>query len=105
MTSSIESVAAIAAAQTGPASDTTPAAASGTSASGTFSALMQQGLTELNGNVGAAETALAELAAGRPVQLHEVMIDLERARMSVQTFIQVRNKLIESYQELLRMQL
>jgi len=55
--------------------------------------------------VGAAETAMQSLASGRPVELHEVMISLERARLSVQTFVQVRNKLIESYQDLMRMQL
>jgi flagellar hook-basal body complex protein FliE len=33
------------------------------------------------------------------------MISMERARLDVQTFVQVRNKLIESYQDLMRMQL
>jgi len=44
------------------------------------------------------------LAAGRPVELHEVMIGLERARMSVQVFVQVRNRLVEAWQDLMRMQ-
>jgi flagellar hook-basal body complex protein FliE len=32
------------------------------------------------------------LADGRPVQLHDVMIALERGRLAVQTFVQVRNR-------------
>jgi flagellar hook-basal body complex protein FliE len=32
------------------------------------------------------------------------MIKLERARISVQVFVQVRNKVVESYQDLMRMQ-
>ena len=61
--------------------------------------------SELNNSVGAAETAMRDLASGKPVELHDVMISLERARISVQTFVQVRNKLVESYQDLMRMQL
>jgi flagellar hook-basal body complex protein FliE len=48
---------------------------------------------------------MRDLAAGKPVELHEVMISLEKARLSVQTFVQVRNKLVESYQDLMRMQM
>ena len=32
------------------------------------------------------------------------MIGLERARMSVQVFVQVRNRLVEAWQDLMRMQ-
>lgn len=70
-----------------------------------FATLIQGGLGALNADVGAAETALQSMAAGKAAELHDVMINLERARISVQTFIQVRNKLIDSYQELMRMQL
>lgn len=70
-----------------------------------FASLMRSGLGELNASVGAAEGAMRDLAAGKAVELHEVMISMERARISVQTFVQVRNKLVESYQDLTRMQL
>lgn len=94
----IEAIAAISA-------GATPVATAGASAPSTFVNLMQQQVGELNASVGAAELAMGDLAAGKSVQLHEVMISLERARLSVQTFVQVRNKLIESYQDLMRMQL
>jgi flagellar hook-basal body complex protein FliE len=55
--------------------------------------------------VSAAERAMSDLSAGKPVELHEVMISLERAQISVQTFVQVRNKLVEAYLDLMRMQL
>ncbi|WP_172200449.1 flagellar hook-basal body complex protein FliE [Niveibacterium sp. COAC-50] len=51
-----------------------------------------------------AEGSLQRMAAGEPQELHEVMIDLERARLSVLTLIQVRNKALEAWQELTRMQ-
>ena len=75
------------------------------SASGTFANMMQTKLQELDANVGAAETALSDLAAGKAVQPQDVMITMERARISVLTFIQLRNKLVESYQDVMRMQL
>lgn len=72
---------------------------------GGFANLIQNGIEDLNSNVGAAESSMRDLAAGKTGELHDLMINLERARISVQTFVQVRNKLIESYQELMRMQL
>lgn len=103
----IESVAAAAAVPAGPpALDATQiGAAPDGAAAGAFARLMQSQLGELNASMGAAETAMSDLAAGKAVELHDVMIALERARISVQTFIQVRNKLVESYQDVMRMQL
>ena len=103
----IESVAALTATQaTAFPQDPLPVAAPwNASTPSAFANLMQGSLGELNAGVGAAETAMSNLAAGKSVELHDVMISLERARLSVQTFVQVRNKLVESYQDLMRMQL
>lgn len=82
-----------------------PTAAGTQPANDAFGNLIRSGLSELNSSVGAAEGAMRDLAAGKPVELHAVMISLEEARLSVQTFVQVRNKLVESYQDLTRMQI
>jgi flagellar hook-basal body complex protein FliE len=81
------------------------APAAGAAIPNAFSTLIQGGVEDLNASVGAAESAMSDLAAGKTGELHDLMISLERARISVQTFVQVRNKLIDSYQELMRMQL
>lgn len=70
-----------------------------------FAQIFSRGFTELQAHAASAETAMRDLAAGKPVELHDVMIALEKARIGVQTFVQVRNRLMESYQDLLRMQL
>jgi flagellar hook-basal body complex protein FliE len=103
----IEAVAAAASAQVGiPALGATQTGtAPDASAPSAFANLMHGQLGELNASMSAAETAMSDLAAGKAVELHDVMIAIERARISVQTFIQVRNKLIESYQDVMRMQL
>ena len=70
-----------------------------------FARLLEGPLRTLDASVSSAEAALRGLAAGRPVELHALMIEVERARLGVQTFVQVRNRLVESYQDLMRMQL
>jgi flagellar hook-basal body complex protein FliE len=101
----IESVAAVAAQTQTPTANAGWSNAAPTAAPGAFEQILQRELGQLDTNLATAESAMRELAAGKKVELHEVMISLERARIGVQTFVQVRNKLIESYQDLLRMQL
>ena len=107
----IEAIAAAQAGMTAPAvpliepSGAQVWSAQSVSAPGTFANMMQTRLGELDANVGAAETALRDLAAGKAVQPQDVMITMERARISVLTFLQLRNKLVESYQDVMRMQL
>ncbi len=75
------------------------------SAPSQFATMLVGKVSEMNANVSAAETALSDLAAGKAVEPQDAMISMERARISVLTFVQLRNKLIESYQDVMRMQL
>ena len=60
------------------------------------------------GEVGAkqasANQAVSGLLSGGNVSLHQAMISMEEANVSFQLMIEVRNKLLDSYQELMRMQ-
>jgi flagellar hook-basal body complex protein FliE len=49
------------------------------------------------------ETVNAVLS-GENVPLHQAMVAMEEASVSFQLMVEVRNKLLESYQELMRMQ-
>ena len=51
-----------------------------------------------------ADAGSVQLAAGEPVELHDVMLSQERASLSFELAVQVRNKLVEAYQEIMRMQ-
>jgi flagellar hook-basal body complex protein FliE len=44
------------------------------------------------------------LLSGKNVSLHQAVISMEEASVSFQMMVQVRNKLLDSYQELMRMQ-
>lgn len=52
-----------------------------------------------------ADVAMRELAVGQTDNLHQVMMDIESARLSLDLVIQVRNRVVEAYQDTMRMQL
>lgn len=51
-----------------------------------------------------SDTAIQGLASGENKNLHEVMISMEKASISFQFMSSVRNKALEAYQEVMRMQ-
>jgi flagellar hook-basal body complex protein FliE len=51
-----------------------------------------------------ADAGSLALASGEPVELHEVMLAQERASLSFELAVKVRNKLVEAYQDIMRMQ-
>lgn len=51
-----------------------------------------------------ADAQSAQLAAGESVEIHDVMLAYDRASISMQLAVQVRNKLVEAYQDIMRMQ-
>lgn len=69
-----------------------------------FSVRLQAELESVNAKLETSEVGLRDLATGKQGNIHHVMLALEDARMSFQLLVQVRNKVLESYQELLRMQ-
>lgn len=63
-----------------------------------------QELQSLNDKQINSEHLLQDLSAGKTDNIHHVMLALEDAKLSLQLFVQVRNKLLEGYQDVLRMQ-
>lgn len=51
-----------------------------------------------------SDKAIQGLASGENKNLHEVMIAVEKSSISFQFMAQVRNKALEAYQEVMRMQ-
>lgn len=51
-----------------------------------------------------SDRSIQALASGENKNLHEVMIEVEKASISFQFMSQVRNKALEAYQEVMRMQ-
>jgi flagellar hook-basal body complex protein FliE len=53
----------------------------------------------------AAGSAVSGLLSGQNVSLHQAMITMEEANVSFQMMVEVRNRLLDGYQELMRMQI
>ena len=70
-----------------------------------FSNWMQTQITELNGAMAKSDALAAQLAAGQTENLHQIMIGMEEAKIAFQLAIQVRNRMLEAYQDVLRMQI
>jgi flagellar hook-basal body complex protein FliE len=69
-----------------------------------FGQLVTQGLEQVNGTLLDAQVDMHRLAAGDVGNLHQVMLRMEESRLSFQLMLQVRNRLLESYQDVMRMQ-
>jgi flagellar hook-basal body complex protein FliE len=70
-----------------------------------FSSWLMRELNEVNDKIGTADLQVRQLAVGETTNVHQVMIALEKARMSLELVVQVRNKCLEAYQSLMQMQI
>jgi flagellar hook-basal body complex protein FliE len=70
-----------------------------------FMDTLKEKLGEVNEKQIAADVATEAFISGEDINIHEVMLITEEAKMSLQLAVQVRNKLVEAYQEINRMQL
>lgn len=70
-----------------------------------FQQLLAQPLESVNQALLQADAASMAFATGETTALHDVMLTIEHARLSLQLAVEVRNRAVEAYQELMRMQL
>jgi flagellar hook-basal body complex protein FliE len=70
-----------------------------------FSTVLGNMVQDVNTRQVAAGEAVNGLLSGQNVNLHQAMIAMEEASVSFQLMVEVRNRLLESYQELMRMQI
>ena len=67
-------------------------------------ATLSRALSEVNEMQLQSRDAAVAVASGKPVDTAQMVVDVEKANISLQFAVQVRNKLLEAYQELMRMQ-
>jgi flagellar hook-basal body complex protein FliE len=70
-----------------------------------FATMLGHMVEEVNAHQNAATDAVSALQSGQNVSLHQAVIAVEEASISFQLMVEVRNKLLESYQEIMRMQI
>ncbi|MDA3904196.1 MAG: flagellar hook-basal body complex protein FliE [Desulfuromusa sp.] len=69
-----------------------------------FGEMLKTSMAEVNQAQISADRAAEQIAAGETKNLHGAMIKLEEADISLRLMVQVRNKAVEAYQEIMRMQ-
>lgn len=75
------------------------------SATGNFSKMLGDAINSLAETENNASDMMTRLAAGEEVDLHKVMIAAQEADIAFQVALQTRNKLVDAYQEIMRMQI
>lgn len=70
-----------------------------------FSDFLGEMVRDVNAKQAQATSAVDGVLTGQGVPLHQAMLSVEEASVSFQLMVEVRNKLLESYQELMRMQI
>ena len=69
-----------------------------------FGDLLNQFVGEVNDKQIASGQAVNDLLAGKDIPLHQAMSAMQEAGVAFQLMVEVRNKLLEGYKELMRMQ-
>jgi flagellar hook-basal body complex protein FliE len=77
---------------------------SGADGGGSFSDVLRKSFDQVNTDQHQADSAIKELVAGRTKNIHETMLTIERADTSLKLMMQVRNKVLDAYREIMRMQ-
>jgi flagellar hook-basal body complex protein FliE len=70
-----------------------------------FGEMLSGAIDRLEGSVAEANQQSAALAAGKAEDLTSVVLAVQRASLNVQLAVQVRNKAVEAYQDLFRLQI
>jgi flagellar hook-basal body complex protein FliE len=94
----------IQAATAGSIAGNAPAASPPASPPGGFGRLLNQVLGDAGTHQAKAEQAVQNLVAGRADNVHNVMLAMAKADLSFHLVLEIRNRLSEAYQEIMRMQ-
>jgi flagellar hook-basal body complex protein FliE len=73
--------------------------------SDSFSSMLGQMVNDVSAKQSASAQAVSALQSGQNVPLHQTVIAMEEANVSFQLMVEVRNKLLDAYQEIMRMQI
>ena len=67
-----------------------------------FKEILRHSVEEVNGLFTEANQSAQEMVAGR-MDIHQAMVAMEQANVSFRLMVQVRNKMMAAYEEIMRM--
>lgn len=80
-----------------------PTPKAGNAGQGSFAGFLQEAVAQTGQLQHEADALTEQVAKGRSGDLAATMIAVEKAQISFQLMLQVRNKVVEAYQEIMRM--
>ncbi len=84
--------------------DRLPGAGRAKGAGADFAQALESSLNAVDQKMKAADQNIQDLASGKSNRIHETMMSVEEADLSLKMLLQVRNKALEAYREIARMQ-
>lgn len=81
-----------------------PRVETGESGGTSFKQMVKDAIGEVNSIQNQSDQLAEKLATGEIEDVHQAMIAMQKAKLALDLTIQVRNKVIEAYQEVMRMQ-
>ena len=78
--------------------------ATGSAANGDFSGMMRTAIDNVEAGSAQAGKLTESFLSGGPVDLHTVALAAQKASLQFDLFMQARNKVVNAYQEIMRMQ-
>lgn len=70
-----------------------------------FAEALQRGVQQVSDAEAAADATAQELATGGDAELHELMAATTRAELATDVLVQVRDRAVQAYQEVMRLRL
>ncbi len=71
---------------------------------GSFGDMLKNSINEVNNEQMAANRTITGMATGEAESIHSTLIAMEKADLSFKLMMQVRNKVLDAYREVMRMQ-
>ena len=72
---------------------------------GAFQSVLADAITRVENFRHDAQNRVESFLAGEEQEVHQVALDVQRAELAFEMFMQVRNKVVQAYQEIMRMQM
>ena len=77
----------------------------GSGSGGGFGSMLTDAISSLNDSQNTASADSVALATGKASDVTSVVTDVEKANLEMQLAVQVRNKAVDAYEEIMRMQI
>jgi flagellar hook-basal body complex protein FliE len=78
------------------------AEATGSQGGGGFLAALREAVEKVNGLQAASGEEIRRLVAGETEDLHKTLLAVQRAELAFELMLEVRNKVVQAYQEVMR---